>query len=709
MRRRPAALHFHRLAPLQALVDFVLAAGAFWLGFRVRFDLEKVSDRYSNLFNHTWFIFAGCIVLAVWVFGGYHRRWRYADVRDLSRAVQGVVVGLMLFVGVNYLVRPVPRFASTDSGVLAVPYGMLAVALIAGVGLLVGVRVGVRAVGERRLSFRFGRGEGKATLIVGAGDGGRLVLREMRRNPQLGLTPVGFVDDDPAKQRTRVEGVRVHGRIDDLGRVIEELEPDEILIAIPSAPGTLRADVLRAGRRHGVPVRTLPTVFELLQGEGGDKVVHQVREVRVEDVLGRDPVVMELDRVGAYLRDEVVLVTGAGGSIGSELCRQIARVGPRRLVILDHAEDNLFAIERELLDDRQVPGGTVASVIADVKEGDRIREVLAEHRPTTVFHAAAYKHVGLMEANPVEAVRNNSIATRLLTRLCGEAGVGRFVLVSTDKAVTPATVMGASKAMAELAVESAAQRWPETRFSCVRFGNVLGSSGSVVPIFQRQIARGGPVTVTDPEMTRYFMTIPEAVQLIIQAGSLGRTGEILVLDMGEPVAIMQLARDMIELSGLRAGEDIAIEIVGARAGEKLHEELFNPFETPRPTDAERISRAERTLFPPATVEAMFDEIALLVLEGDARGVATKVAELQRVHRAAETETPDLGSPPPDVAGTAPEEDGGGRTGPVQPAARNAAPRSAEASRSGRTGSGSRIDPDPTGGLDPGASAYTGPL
>lgn len=686
MRRRPAALHVHRLAPLQALVDFVLATGAFWLGFRVRFDLDKVSDRYSNLFNHTWFLFAGSVVLTVWIAGGYHRRWRYADVRDLSRAVQGVVLGTLLFVGVNYVLAPVPRFETSGSGVLAVPNGMLAVALIAGVGLLVGIRVGVRAISERRLSFGFGRGSGKATLIVGAGDGGRLVLREMRRNPQLGLTPVGFVDDDPAKLRTRVDGVRVHGRIDELGRVIEELEPDEILIAIPSAPGTLRADVLRAGRRTGVPVRTLPTVFELLQGEGGGQVVHQVREVRVEDVLGRDPVVMELDRVGAYLKDEVVLVTGAGGSIGSELCRQIARVGPRRLVILDHAEDNLFAIERELLDDRQVPEGAVASVIADVKEGDRIREVLAEHRPTTVFHAAAYKHVGLMETNPVEAVRNNSIATRLLTRLCGEAGVARFVLVSTDKAVTPATVMGASKAMAELAVESAAQRWPDTRYSCVRFGNVLGSSGSVVPIFQRQIAKGGPVTVTDAAMTRYFMTIPEAVQLVIQAGSLGRTGEILVLDMGEPVAIMQLAKDMIELSGLKAGEDIAIEIVGARAGEKLHEELFNPFETPRPTDAERIQRAERRLFPPATVEAMFDEIALLVLEGDAHGVATKVAELQRVHRAAET----------GAAGSLP---GPGSTG--------------EEVADGLGGDASGVASSPrvasTGGLEPGANAYTGPL
>lgn len=688
MRRRPAALTFHRLSPLQALVDFVLAVGAYWLGFRARFDLDKVNDRYSNLFNHTWFIAAACIVIAVWAFGGYHRRWRYTEAADAVRVAQGVVLGILLFVGANQLLQPVTNtltrshrdsagkpIVESVNTVVNVPNGMLVFTVVAGVLLLLGARVAVRSFADGRLLLGFrSRRSGRSALIVGAGEGGRLVLREMLRNPSLGLRPVGFVDDDDRKLRTRIDGVRVLGRIRDLPRVIDEVEPDEIIIAIPSAPGTLRADVLRAGRRRGVTVRTLPTVFELLQaGEG--TAVRQVREVRVEDVLGRDPVRMELDRVGAYLRDQVVLVTGAGGSIGSELCRQIARVGPARLVILDHAEDNLFQIERELLEDRQVPEAVVASVIADVKEGDRVREILAEHRPQVVFHAAAYKHVALMEANPVEAVHNNAVATRSLARLCGEAGVERFVLVSTDKAVDPKTVMGASKALAELAVESAAQRWPGTRFSCVRFGNVLGSSGSVVPIFQRQIRLGGPVTVTDPAMTRYFMTIPEAVQLVIQSGSLGRTGEILVLDMGEPVAIMQLARDMIELSGLKPDEDIAIEVVGPRPGEKLHEELFNPFEVPRPTDAERIQRAERTVFDPAVVEAMFNDVGLLVLEGDAAGLAAKVAELQRAH----AEMPVPGS-----ASAAPPGTGDG-------------------------GRGGSADGGSPGARDVGANAYTGPL
>jgi FlaA1/EpsC-like NDP-sugar epimerase len=358
---------------------------------------------------------------------------------------------------------------------------------------------------------------------------------------------------------------------------------------------------------------------------------------------------MEVDRVGAYLNGEVVLVTGAGGSIGSELCRQIARVAPRRLILLDHAEDNLFKIQRELEDDRHVHPSTLSGVLADCREEERMREVFAEHQPTVVFHAAAYKHVGLMEGNPVEAVRNNALATRVLARVAGDSQVRVFVLVSTDKAVTPATVMGASKALAEYAIEAESQRYLGTRFATVRFGNVLGSSGSVVPIFRRQIARGGPVTVTDERMTRYFMTIPEAVQLIIRSGSIGSGGEIFVLDMGEPVEIMQLARDMIELSGLRPGEDIAIEVIGRRPGEKLHEELFNPHERPQPTPSEKILRAERDRFDPATVDAMFEEINLLVLEGDAAGLARKVSELAGLHPAADTApSPSAGS-----LGTAP--------------------------------------------------------
>jgi FlaA1/EpsC-like NDP-sugar epimerase len=432
-------------------------------------------------------------------------------------------------------------------------------------------------------------------------------------------------------------GVKVLGATDELGRILEETGTEEVIIAIPSAPGSLRGRVVSACRRRGIPVRTLPTVFELLQTGGA--MVRQVREVRVEDVLGREPVRMELERVGAYLAGQVVLVTGAGGSIGSELCRQIARVGPRRIVVLDHAEDNLFEITRELEEERHV---RVASpVLADCKEEERMREVFAEHRPDVVFHAAAYKHVALMEFNPVEAARNNALATRLMAHVAGETGVKEFVLVSTDKAVSPKTVMGASKALAEWAVEAAGARFPETRYASVRFGNVLGSSGSVVPIFRRQIAGGGPVTVTDPRMTRYFMTIPEAVQLIIRAGSLDpgeRRSALYVLEMGEPVRIMELAEQMIRLSGLEPDRDIAIEVVGRRPGEKLHEELFNPYERPQPTPAEKILLAGCAPSDPEWVEQAFEEVNLLVLEDDAAALAAKVSELAMARATAAVRT-----------------------------------------------------------------------
>jgi FlaA1/EpsC-like NDP-sugar epimerase len=521
---------------------------------------------------------------------------------------------------------------------LSVPTGVLALFFLLSLAFVGGARFIARIVYERPLHGFRARSDARRVLIVGAGDGGRLVLREILRNPGLGLDPVGFVDDDPTKHRVRIDGVRVLGRTDELARILDEAEPDEVTIAIPSAPGTLRARVVSACRERGIPVRTLPTVFELLQ-TGGGNVVRQARPVEVEDILGREPVRMELHRVGRYLDGEVVLVTGAGGSIGSELCRQISRVAPRKLILLDHAEDNLFRIQRELEDDRHVHPSSLAVVLADCKEGERMREVFAEHRPTVVFHAAAYKHVGLMELNPVEAVRNNALATQLLARVAGEHEVKRFVLISTDKAVAPATVMGASKALAEFAVEAAQDRWPRTRFAIVRFGNVLGSSGSVVPIFRRQIALGGPVTVTDRRMTRYFMTIPEAVQLVIRSGSLGEGGEIFVLEMGEPVSIQQLAETMIELSGLRPGEDIAIEEVGRRPGEKLHEELFNPYERTQPTPAEKITRADRDRLDPAAVEAMFDEVGLLVLEGDAAALAAKVSELTEMRSAALIEDP----------------------------------------------------------------------
>jgi FlaA1/EpsC-like NDP-sugar epimerase len=627
-RIRSATFPLHRHSLPQLGIDGVLVALAYFLAYRLRFDLGDPPRRYHDLFVATigWTVVSSLFVFTL--FRLYQKWWRYVGQRDFIAVVQAVIVATLALPAYVAFTHPVTVASRGGETTLSVPTSVLALYFLLSLVFIGGTRFVARAVYERPPQGFRARKDARRVLIVGAGDGGRLVLREILRNPGLGLRPVGFVDDDPTKRSMRVEGVRVLGATEDLPRILDETEPDEVTIAIPSAPGVLRARVVRACRERGIPVRTLPTVFELLQA--GPDMVRQVRDIRVEDVLGREPVVMELDRVGAYLAGETVMVTGAGGSIGSELCRQIARVAPRRLVLVDHAEDNLFRIQRELEDDRHVHPSVLSVVLADCKEGERMREVFAEHRPTIVFHAAAYKHVGLMELNPVEAVRNNALATRLMARIAGEIGVERFVLVSTDKAVTPATVMGASKALAEFALEAASQRWPGTRYASVRFGNVLGSSGSVVPIFRRQIALGGPVTVTDERMTRYFMTIPEAVQLIIRSGNLGQGGEIFVLEMGEPVSILQLAHDMIELSGLDPDRDIAIEIVGRRPGEKIHEELFNPYERPQPTPSEKILRAERDIADPDTVEEMFDSIALLVLEGDAAGLAARVAELSAV-------------------------------------------------------------------------------
>jgi FlaA1/EpsC-like NDP-sugar epimerase len=582
----------------------------------------------------------------------YQRRWRYVSQRDIEHLVRALVIDAVLLVSIVAIVHPVHQVVHESFVVTTHPahhpavqvvkhsYRTVAVALPGTVAVLypllallflISARVFARAINDRRLPGLRAHAGGRNVLIVGAGQGGSLVGQELTRNADLGLNVVGFVDDDPLKQRLRIGGVRVRGTTRELPQILDDAEPDEVIIAIPSAPGELRMRVVTACRDRGIPVRTLPTVFELLAGTVD--VARHVRDVRVEDVLGRDAVRTDLHRVGRYLQDAVVLVTGAGGSIGSELCRQISRAGPRRLVLLDHAEDNMFHILRELEEDLHVPQSVLAPVLADCKEEERMREVLSEERPSIVFHAAAYKHVGLMERNPVEAVRNNAIGTRVVATVAGQLSLDAFVLVSTDKAVMPATVMGASKALAECAIDAAQRRFPATRYMAVRFGNVLGSSGSVVPIFRRQIEAGGPVTVTDPQMTRYFMTIPEAVALVIRAGSLGEGGEVFVLDMGEPVSIMDLATKMIELSGLEPGRDIAIQVIGKRPGEKLHEDLFNPFEHPRPTGAEKILLAERDPMDIERVEAIFDEISLLVLEADAVGLAEKVAQLTelRVH------------------------------------------------------------------------------
>jgi FlaA1/EpsC-like NDP-sugar epimerase len=595
-------------------VDAVLLAAAYALAYVLRFD-DGIPARYEDLLGNT-IVFAVAMKLVIFaLFGLYSKLWRYVDQRDFESIVKAVVVSSFVLIAALFLLS----FERTDP-----PRGVIALDFLLTLAFVSGSRFVVRGLFERpaRGSPLLERAA-REVLIVGAGNGGQQVAGELRRNPGLQSAPIGYVDDDPRKQGMRVAGHKVLGTTSDLPRVLDDTEPDEVIIAIPSAPGILRQRVVTACRARGILVRTLPTTFELLSG--GVNLMRQVREVRVEDVLGREPVRVEIDRVGAYLRGRVVLVTGAGGSIGAELCRQIARVGPKRLVLVENAENALFEVRRELEEERHFT--RAAPVLADCKDATRMREVFAEQQPSVVFHAAAYKHVPLMEENPVEAVRNNAVATRIVAAAAGEAGVGLFLLVSTDKAVSPATVMGASKALAEWAVEAAQNRWKSTRYASVRFGNVLGSSGSVVPIFRRQIQQGGPVTVTDLKMTRYFMTIPEAVQLIIRSGELTTGGEVFVLEMGDPVKIVDLARNMIRLAGYEPDVDIALEVIGRRPGEKLHEELFNPGERPHPTPAEKIVSAVQQPLDPQWVESAFLRIEELVYAGDAAALAGAVAEL----------------------------------------------------------------------------------
>jgi FlaA1/EpsC-like NDP-sugar epimerase len=461
-------------------------------------------------------------------------------------------------------------------------------------------------------------------LVVGAGDAGRQIVQEMRRSRVLRFTPIGYVDDDVTKKNTWIHDVRVLGTTDDLAHILSDSPPDEVLIAMPSAPGAVRQKVVDVARDHGVPVKTLPGLSELISG---DVHVAQLRPIQVEDVLGRDPVTLDPGRAAAYVRDQVVLVTGAGGSIGSELCRQLARLRCRRLILVDHAETALFEIERELVQER---GFTACvPVLADVKNREQMRRrVFERYEPTVVFHAAAYKHVPLMEANPLEAVRNNTIATRVVAELSAELGVARFVLVSTDKAANPETVMGKSKTLCEWLVEALGSG-PDsaTRFVAVRFGNVLGSSGSVVTIFRRQIAAGGPVTLTHADMTRYFMTIPEASSLVLQAGAIGGNGHVYVLDMGEPVRIRALAENMIRLSGKEPYRDIDIVVTGVRAGEKLHEDLWSDGEVAVQTEHPKIHRADRPSIDAAWLEEGLNDLERLVDDGDVTGVVMRLTSM----------------------------------------------------------------------------------
>ena len=599
----------------QVFADGALVALAWWLAFQLRFD-HGLPPYYGTLFRRTILLVLAIKLIVFIAFGFYNRWWRYVSTRDMWGAARGVLAGSLVADMTVY-------FASPVNGV-RLPRSIAAMDLLLTLAFVAGTRLLARSIIERPVSGIVARG--KEVLIVGAGDAGQLIIREMQRNRGLDYTPIGLVDDDPRKKNLRVHGVRVLGRTDELVHILRDNKPDEVLIAIPSAAGEVRQRIVDVAASEGVTLKTLPALQELISGDLN--LARQIRPVQVEDVLGREPVDVDLDAIASYIAGETVLVTGAGGSIGSELCRQIARMGAARLVLVDQAETPLFEIERELVDERDFPAAM--PVLGDIGDRGKMRQVFERYRPAVVFHAAAYKHVPLLEANPLESVRNNILTTKVLAEVAVEFGAARFVLISSDKAANPKNLLGQSKAVCEWIVEAFGNRDDvATRFVAVRFGNVLGSSGSVIPTFRRQIERGGPVTVTHPDMTRYFMTIPEAVSLVVQAGAIGGRGQVYVLDMGEPVKILDLAHNMIRLSGKTPGDEIAINFVGVRAGEKLHEELWGSGEEVEQTAHPKISRATRPSIDPAWLDEELGELERLVVDGETLQLVSKLRAMMQ--------------------------------------------------------------------------------
>lgn len=562
---RPMRAHALRIS--QYVIDVGVLSAALVFGLLLRYDLLPPADIVGRLFLTMPYVVLGQYAV-LWAFGVPRFSWRYTGLREVSWIFAAIATSTALLVLIRLALGALQEdYAYLRHGIL--PLGAIALhGAFAFLGIS-GVRVFRRLVGERaetRMRSQPSDVEPVPTMLVGAGQAGLMVTKELAARPDLMLRAVGFVDDDPTKVGTVLNGVPVLGLTEELEKLCVSRGARQVLITMASAPGATVRRVQQLAERAGIPVMIVPGLYEIV---GGSVNVSRIRPVAIEDLLGREPVALEDDRIADGIAGKCVLVTGAGGSIGSELCRQIVRFRPAELLLVERAENNLFQIHRELSE--SAPEVRLTPLIADVTDLPRMTRIFEDHRPRSVFHAAAHKHVPMMEWNPAEAVKNNVGGTRNVADLAVRYEAKSFVMISTDKAVNPTSVMGATKRVAELYVQALAAH-TSTRLVTVRFGNVLGSSGSVIPIFRDQIARGGPITVTDPEMRRYFMTIPEACQLVLQAGSMGEGGEIFVLDMGEPVKIVDLAKDLIALSGI-SPDAIEIRFTGLRPGEKLFEEI----------------------------------------------------------------------------------------------------------------------------------------
>ncbi len=611
--------------------DLLLIGVAALGSFALRLDIGPLFVWY--LPQAYWFVAIALLMKPgiYYIFGLYRRLWAYASTQELRLIIAAVTtasVGVSVVVVILRAMQVLPNF----------PRGVLPIDWLLSLVLVGSFRFSLRLLADTRPSTAERNGRMRRTLIVGAGDAGALVVREMQKNPQLSIIPVCFLDDDPAKNKLQIHGIPVIGTLDDLSRTITLRRIDEVVIALPSAPGHVVRKVADICRGKNVPFRTMPGIYELI---GGKVNVNRLREVEISDLLRRESVMMDYRLIGTQLGGRRVLVTGAGGSIGRELCRQVARWRPAELVMLGHGENSIFESLLEI--EENYPSLPLHPVIADVRDIDRMGVIFEDHRPQVVFHAAAHKHVPLMEVNIEEAVTNNVLGTRNITEVSINHAVERFVLISTDKAIRPSSVYGATKRLAELQVLDAANR-TGLAFSVVRFGNVLGSRGSVIPLFENQIALGGPVTITHPDMERYFMTIPEAVHLVLQASAMGKGGEVFVLNMGEQVRILTLAEDLIRLSGLEPGKDIEIVFTGIRPGEKLSEELWDKDAIYKPTQHPDIVLLEdEDIIGGQELRRTVNDLIHLAREGDTSSIVRIFDEFVPGAVVSSTPPPDLTS------------------------------------------------------------------
>lgn len=596
---------------LQFALDIATLAAAFAVAYLLRFEFALPEGELNNAIQQLPYVVLVQFA-ALTLAGVYSFIWRYVGMGEIKAFLYAALWS-------GFVLAVLRLSLPARLGTWRVPLSVILMGTILAFGGVLGLRVLRRFLYElsqrRRRQAQVSTAERVRTLLVGAGRAGILAAREIAGRGDMSMDVKGFVDDAPEKQGAVIHGIRVLGTTKDLPRLVQELQIAEVVITIAQISRQEILHLIGICRKIQVSVRIIPGLYDVLQGK-----VHvtRIRNVQIEDLLGREPVYLDEVQLGQFLAGKRVMVTGAGGSIGSELARQVARFQPAKILLVERAESALFDIDADLR--RTRPEVEVVPIVADICDERRVRAVMAEHTPQVVFHAAAHKHVPLMEANPGEAIKNNILATRLLGEIAGEHGVEAFVMISTDKAVRPTSIMGATKRVAELAVQDLARKSVSTRYVAVRFGNVIGSAGSVVPIFRDQIRRGGPVTVTHPEMRRYFMTIPEAAQLVVQAAAMGEGGEIFILDMGEPVRILDLAEEMITLTGLRPYVEMDIVFTGLRPGEKLFEELELSGEQIAKTRHPKIYIGKLNAYPPAEVEQALRYLEELAGEGDGTAV-----------------------------------------------------------------------------------------